>query len=76
MALGLAGALALFGQKRENFFLAIGDVNAPAFGMRLTWKIAGPLIALPLIALIATAHDRVDTPGVNTHQLVFIDNEN
>jgi membrane protease YdiL (CAAX protease family) len=55
IALGLAGSLALFGQKRENFFFAFGNVNAPAFGKRLTWKFAGPLIALPLTGLIAIA---------------------
>lgn len=51
MALGLAGILALLGQQRRNYFLAFGDVNAPAIGMRLPWKIAGPLIALLLTAL-------------------------
>lgn len=51
MALALAGILALLGQKRGDFFLALGNVNAPAQGMRLPWKIAGPLIALLLTAL-------------------------
>jgi membrane protease YdiL (CAAX protease family) len=55
IASGLAGTLILFGEKRENFFLAFGDVNAPAFGKGLTWKIAGPLIALPLTILISAA---------------------
>jgi len=51
MALALAGILALLGQKRGDFFLAFGDINARAEGMRLPWKIAGPLIALLLTAL-------------------------
>lgn len=53
MALGLAGTLALMGQKREDFYLTLGNVNAPVARMRLTWKIAGPLIALPLAGVIA-----------------------
>jgi membrane protease YdiL (CAAX protease family) len=51
MALALTGFLALMGQKRGDFFLAFGDVNAHAVGMRLRWKVAGPLIALLLTAL-------------------------
>jgi membrane protease YdiL (CAAX protease family) len=51
MALGLAGILALLGQKRSDYFFAIGNLNAPAVGMRVSWKIAGPLIALLLTAL-------------------------
>ena len=51
IALALAGILALMGRKRGDFFLAFGNVNAPAEGMRLSWKIAGPLIALILTAL-------------------------
>jgi membrane protease YdiL (CAAX protease family) len=51
MALALAGILALLGHKRNDFFFAFGNVNAPAEGMRLSWKVAGPLIALLLTAL-------------------------
>ena len=51
MALALAGILALLGQKRGDFFFAFGNVNAAAEGMRLSWKVAGPLIALLLTAL-------------------------
>lgn len=51
MALALAGILALLGQKRKDFFFTFGNVNAPAQGMRLPWKIAGPFIALLLTAL-------------------------
>jgi membrane protease YdiL (CAAX protease family) len=51
MALGLAGVLALLGQRRNDYFFAFGDVNAPAVGLRLSWKVAGPLIALLLTAL-------------------------
>jgi membrane protease YdiL (CAAX protease family) len=53
MALALAGILALLGRKRSDFFFAFGNVNAPAEGMRLRWKVAGPLIALLLTALFA-----------------------
>jgi membrane protease YdiL (CAAX protease family) len=55
MALSLAGTLALMGQKRRDYFLVWGNVNAPAVGMRLSWKIAGPIIALVLTALTTTA---------------------
>lgn len=55
IALGLVGTLTLFGQKPKNFFLAYGNANAPAFGIRLSWKIAAPLIALPLAGLIGAA---------------------
>jgi membrane protease YdiL (CAAX protease family) len=51
MALALAGILALLGQKHRDFFFTLGNVNAPAEGMRLPWKIASPLIALLLTAL-------------------------
>ncbi|NWG08628.1 MAG: CPBP family intramembrane metalloprotease [Chloroflexi bacterium] len=50
-ALALAGVLALMGQKRGDFFFTLGNINAPAEGMRLRWKVAGPLIALLLTAL-------------------------
>jgi len=52
MALGLAGILALSGHKRASYFLALGNVNAPAKGLHLSWKVAGPLIALTLTAAI------------------------
>jgi len=62
LALSLAGTLALLGQKRRDYFFAFGDVSAPAPGMRwpgrdkpLSWTIAGPLVALPLAALIGAA---------------------
>ncbi len=62
MALTLAGVLALMGQKRRDYFLVLGDVNAPASGIRLPgrenplpWSIAGPLIALLLTALFTAA---------------------
>jgi membrane protease YdiL (CAAX protease family) len=62
LALGLAGTLALLGQKRGDYFLAIGNLNASAVGMRfpgkekpIPWKIAGTLIALLLTALMAAA---------------------
>lgn len=51
MALGLVGILAILGQRRSDFFFAFGNVNAPAEGMRLPWKIAGPLITLLLTTL-------------------------
>jgi membrane protease YdiL (CAAX protease family) len=57
-ALTLAVVLALMGRKRGDYFLAFGNVNAPASGIRLPgresplpWSIAGPLIALLLTAL-------------------------
>jgi len=49
--LALAGILALLGQKHRDYFFTSGNVNAPADGMRLRWKITGPLIALLLAAL-------------------------
>lgn len=55
MALSLAGILALRGQTRSDYFLAWGNVNAPAAGMRLPWTIAGPIIALVLTALSTAA---------------------
>jgi hypothetical protein len=55
MALGLAGTLALLGQKRRNYFFALRNVNALAEGMRMPWKIAGPLLALLLTALFTAA---------------------
>jgi len=51
MALALTGILALLGRKRGDFFFDFGNINARAEGMRLTWSIAGPLIALLLTAL-------------------------
>lgn len=60
MALGLAGVIALLGLKRKDYFFALGNVNAPASGMRLPWRdkplpwtIAGPLMTLLLTALFA-----------------------
>jgi membrane protease YdiL (CAAX protease family) len=62
LALGLAGTLALLGQKRGNYFLIFGNVNAPVSGMKipgrdnpLSWKITGPLLALLLTALTSAA---------------------
>jgi membrane protease YdiL (CAAX protease family) len=59
MALGIAGILALLGWKRKDYFFTLGDVTAPAIGIRwpgrdkpLPWTIAGLLIALPFTALI------------------------
>jgi membrane protease YdiL (CAAX protease family) len=58
MALGMVGFLALLGRKRRDYYFALGDLNAPAAGIRfpwsenpLPWKVAGPLIALLLTAL-------------------------
>ena len=51
IALTLAGILALLGQNRKDYFIALGNVNAPAVGMHLPWTIAGPIIALVLTAL-------------------------
>jgi membrane protease YdiL (CAAX protease family) len=60
LAFGLAGTLALLGQRRKDYFLAIGNVKAPAAGIRLPWRknplpwtIAALLVALPLTLLIA-----------------------
>jgi len=62
LALSLAATLTLLGHKRRDYFFAFGNVSAPAPGMRwpgqdkpLPWTIAGPLIALPLTALIGAA---------------------
>ena len=52
LALSLAGFLALLGQKRKHYFLSFGNPKAPAQGLHLSWTIAGPLIAIPLAALI------------------------
>jgi membrane protease YdiL (CAAX protease family) len=59
LALGLVGVLVLLGNKSRDYFLTLGDVNAPALGMRLPWRenplpwtIAAPLVTLPLTALI------------------------
>lgn len=62
MALGMAGILALLGSKRRDYFLAIGNLNASASGIRLPWSkaplpwsIAGPLIGLLLTALFSAS---------------------
>lgn len=55
MALVLGAMLTLLGHKRRDFFLALGNVNAKAEGMRLAWSIAGPMIALLLAALTVAA---------------------
>jgi membrane protease YdiL (CAAX protease family) len=55
MALSLAGILALLGHRRKDYFLAFGDVNASASGMRLPWKIAGPITGILLAALTTAA---------------------
>jgi membrane protease YdiL (CAAX protease family) len=55
MGLSLAGILALRGQKPREFFLSVGDLEAPAAGMRLPWKLAGPLLTLVLTALFTAA---------------------
>lgn len=59
MALGIAGILALLGWKRKDYFFALGDVTAPAIGIRwpgreepLPWTVAGLLVALPFTVLI------------------------
>ena len=52
LALSLAGFLALLGQKRKHYFLSFGNPKAPAQGLHLSWTIVGPLIAIPLAALI------------------------
>jgi membrane protease YdiL (CAAX protease family) len=55
MALSLAGILILLGYRRRDFFLAFGNVNASASGMRLPWTIAAPLIGVLLAALTTAA---------------------
>jgi membrane protease YdiL (CAAX protease family) len=55
VALSLAGILALRGQKRKDYFLDFGEMNAPAIGFGLPWTVAGPLIALVLSVLTAAA---------------------
>ena len=72
MALSLVGVLALLGKKRRDYYFALGDLNAPAVGIRfpwsenpLPWKVAGPLIALLLTALF-TAGILAMTPLIVT----------
>jgi membrane protease YdiL (CAAX protease family) len=55
IAMALAGVLSLQGQNRQDYFLAFGDVNAPAAGIQLRWAIAGPMLALTLSAITTTA---------------------
>lgn len=60
LALSIASILGLLGQKRRDYFFALGNVAAPAIGIRwpgrvkpFSWIIAGPMFILPLTALIA-----------------------
>lgn len=60
LALSIAAILSLLGQKRRDYFFALGNAAAPAIGIRwpgrdrpLSWTIAGPLFILPLTALVA-----------------------
>ncbi len=78
IALALVGILALMGQKRQDYFLTYGNVNAPAPGLRLPrrekplpWLIAGPLIALPLSALMAAGTLAINPQAVAKITEVF-----
>ena len=64
MALALAGTLALLGQKRGHYFLAFGDINARAEGMRLPWKIAAPLTTLLLTGLFTAGIFAMNPPAI------------
>ena len=59
LALILAGVLLALGQRREEFFLRIGELNAPVGGLQwlgrnkpITWMVVGPTVAIALTTLI------------------------
>ncbi len=62
LGLCLVVALALKGEKRRDYFLTFGKINAPAFGwhwrgrqISLPWTIAGPVFAIGLSLLTGGA---------------------
>jgi membrane protease YdiL (CAAX protease family) len=59
LALILAGIILALGQKRQDFFLRVGELNAPVSGLPwlgrhrpVTWIVVGPIAAITLTTLI------------------------
>lgn len=62
LALGLAVVLILLGQRRRDFFLAVGELNAPVEGLQrpgtnkpIRWTVVGPIVAVGLTTLFGIA---------------------
>jgi CAAX protease family protein len=59
LALLLAVVLLVLGQRRQDFFLVVGELNAPVTGLQwlrtkrpVTWAVVGPIAAIALTMLI------------------------
>jgi len=62
LALILAALLLALGQKRQDFFLMIGELNAPVEGLQrpgtnkpIRWTVVGPIVAVGLTTLFGIA---------------------
>lgn len=69
LALILAGVFLGLGQRRQDFFLRIGELNAPVGGLQwlgtkrpVTWMVVGPIVAIALTILMGTGVFMLNPP--------------